>query len=753
MKRTKPLSDESLLSLLVRLTELNSYEALSLLKGLIFERPNSLQPLRDNLEYPLKPSTYECLTSLTQLDEAILYQCTLHRFAPIFTPPFRKVVYMQLPSGSSVPFFPDGQYPKQLRPQHSAQFCPACLEEEAHYTLKWTPIAASACLKHKCLLVDRCHKCCHGISSTAIAKGWCERCQAELSKTKTSSICKDELGLLVQSILQSWFMNFTCPFSDIALLPQQPARILYWIIEELQGFLRSVRNERWTYIHRLEEHEELLRTVALSEDEQPLLSPYESYQLYTTACKSIINWPEGFFDFLNRYGNKDAEFLDPSFQEAQPRTKGKLISGILSTSLGQLYTEWLLHRWNSPEYAFLQEVFNCYIADNYWFSDLSELKSFCKKNPELTERCAYASMNAAADFLNLSSDEIEFLVGSESIKSTSSDRDTEKYVKREAVFLLRDAQRRIIPLSGVATRLGLSTSVIKNLVRVGLFSRGDILERDFSAEDVTTIGEALFLKEVVQHTKVLSQDGIDDVSDYINLQEAEHLLSVAELNITTLFSSLLKGKLCAYTQFVQTPKLSNLLFLSNDIQMLAVRSTNRKPFLLGEEKISNILGVQKEAFAQWTRKGLIAPSAMYGRELFFEPDCIDQFRQNNIFGDEVTKLLGLQTEILALPIWSSPRSLSATCAKGLDISKGEKCMFDRELLIRWRNERLTFDESVSMLDISTTVLLEWIKKGKILHIDSINDRPTWLLKQEILRVIEHRSLNDKENICTQRTFL
>jgi hypothetical protein len=744
ISRTSPLPGESLLSLLVRLTERNSYEALSLLRGLIFDRPSSLQPLRDSLEFPTKTSTYDRLVSLTLLDDVSLYQCTPHRFASILTPPSQKILYAQLPGGNSVPFFPKGLFPKQLRPQHSAQFCPSCLAEKAYYTLRWTPIAISTCLKHESLLVDRCHECHHGVSIMAIATGRCERCQAELSKAKTTSICRDALGLLTQQILQNWFMDLTTPFSTVLLLPQQPARLLYWVVEDLQSFLRTARDGSWNYLHHLEKHEELPRAVPLHEDQQ-LPSPYESYRLYTAACKSIIHWPDGFFDFLNHYGSRNAQTLYPALQTSQPRRKGKLIPGILSASLGPLYTQWLPQRWKHPEYDFIREAFNDYIADNYWFSDLSELKSFCRKNPEHAKRCTYASMDDAADFLNLSLEAIEFLVGGDQVPSASSGEDSAKYVKREAVFALQDAQRRSIPLSGVVMRLGLSKEVIKYLVKAGLFSEGESPERDFAAEDVSAIGEALFLRKILQHTKALLPGEMNNERDHVNLLEADRLLSVAGLNIATLFLLMLDSKLCAYVQPEHPLKLSHLLFLCTDIQTLTIKYASRRFFLLEEEKVANILGVQKEILAQWTRKGLITPEAMYGRGLFFETVCIDQFRHRYIFGGEATELLGLNANVMTNPIWSSPASLSEICAGGFDLHKGDRCIFDREKLTRWREDRLTIDESSDILGQAEATLPEWIREVKIAQVDFINDEPTWLLKQEVLHVTKSTYLYDAES--------
>lgn len=742
MRRAYPLPDESLVSLLVRLTERNSYEALSLLKGLIFESPKSLRPLRDNLEFPLNPSTYEQLTFLTQIEALKLYQCTPHRFAPILTPPSQKTLYAQLLQGDLVPVLPKGQYPKQLRPPSATQFCPRCLEEKRHYTLRWTPIAVSACLKHECLLVSYCHECKNEISTIAIAKARCDRCQADLSTAKTHSIHQDALGKFTQNIIQSWFMEYTTPISDILVLPQQSVRILYWVVEELQLFLRTVKDSNWTYIHSLvghEEHPEAYRSV---EDNQ-LPSPYESYRLYTTACKSILHWPENFFNLLDQYRNRNTLSQYRTFQGSQLERKGKLIPGIIAANLGPLYTQWLPSRWKHQEYAFLREAFNSYIADNYWFSDMSELKSFCNRNPELADRCMYASLADAVELLDLPSETIEFIVGSDQMRERSVQEDSIKYIKREAVFALRDAQEKPITLQGVVIRLGLSTNVLKDLVKVGLFSDGERSKGYFTIEDLTSIGEFLFQRKISQCIELLPEDP-DKRKDYVSLQEAEHLLSVADLNIVTIFLLLAAGNLSAYAQSERSSRLTHLHFLQKDIQVLATSYTTKKVFLLGEEKVASILGIKGEILEQWTKKALLTPEAMYGRKLFFTSDRIDEFKHKHLFGAGSIKLLGLSTRVFAGTIWSSPISLEKVCVKGFDLCKGDACIFDKEMLTRWREDWLTIDEGASILGISETTLHEWIKAKKILQIDFINDMPTWVLKHEIVRFAKVTSQSNDE---------
>jgi TniQ len=241
LNRANFLPDESLLSLLIRLTDLNSYDSLSILKGLVLDDPSYLEHVSDDFEIPSKARTYEKLSILTQLDVHSLYMATLHRFAPILTSPPNAVAFMRLPNDRMVPYHSQFRFPIQLRSQNTAQFCPKCLAEGAYHKLIWSPVAVSACLQHKCLLVDRCSKCNKDVSVFAIVKSQCEQCQADLTKAQIISVGNDAFGLSAQQVILSWFMEDKTPDVAAPLLPQHPVSVLYKVLEDLQKCIKNLR--------------------------------------------------------------------------------------------------------------------------------------------------------------------------------------------------------------------------------------------------------------------------------------------------------------------------------------------------------------------------------------------------------------------------------------------------------------------------------------------------------------------------------
>src|SRR5581483_6970006 len=289
LNRTELLPDESLPSFLRRLTELNLYESHIILRDLILEELKDSKTPRDNLELPTKSTTYEKLTALTGLDASSLYMATLHRFALILTPPPESVSYLQLSSGHTFPGFPKGYIRKLLRFQKTVQFCPQCLKEKAYYTLRWSPIAISACLRHQCILVDRCQGCNHSISLVDLINKTCNKCKLNLTQTETISIANDKLGLLAQNVIQSWFMTNATPTFASSMLPNATGAVLYKIIEDLRSSLEKIGNRYGLYLQGSCEKEPMALSYNFEGNE--VMTPYESYQLYTTAFKGLIDWP------------------------------------------------------------------------------------------------------------------------------------------------------------------------------------------------------------------------------------------------------------------------------------------------------------------------------------------------------------------------------------------------------------------------------------------------------------------------------
>src|SRR2546421_7195519 len=173
--RRRPLqTNESLSSLLIRLSRANHYQPLTILSDQIHSSIKGEGRVKDKLTCPYQPSTYEYIAAITRLEVSALYAATPHRFAHVITPSDNAIMQIKFHDGTSVPLLAPGIASKQLRPTRAAQFCPECLRTSSYHRLIWTPIAVSACLEHQCLLLTNCQSCGKKVSVHDIIAAQCD---------------------------------------------------------------------------------------------------------------------------------------------------------------------------------------------------------------------------------------------------------------------------------------------------------------------------------------------------------------------------------------------------------------------------------------------------------------------------------------------------------------------------------------------------------------------------------------------------
>lgn len=320
LRRRRLLPGESLASLLIRLAQVNHYEPLTLLMKHVQAETRSRGLTRDRLDYPYRTETYISITMLTDISIFDLYTATPHKFAQIIIPPERTINSIKLLDSTSMPLLARGIASKQLRPVQSAQFCPICLKKAPYHRLIWTSLAVSACLEHKCLLITSCHICGEKISVNDVVVSQCSTCGANLKEAETQFLDKDEFGLFSQHLIQSWLMDKITPQDRVDLVPDRLPQILYRVIDGLRQVIMTPGNAKWSYLHQIGESP----LDFFPEQGKQKQVPYINYCLYATACKGLVNWPQGFYEFLQAY--------------KAHRTGDQPIHGGPKANLGNIYT-------------------------------------------------------------------------------------------------------------------------------------------------------------------------------------------------------------------------------------------------------------------------------------------------------------------------------------------------------------------------------------------------------------------------------
>lgn len=379
IRRTSIMANESLPSLLRRLADLNCYDPYSTLTQLIKERSHC----KDKIELPRQAVTYREITALTRIPISEIHTSSAHFFAEVLTPPDSAIDCLNI-DNRAFPLLSQAYAAKQLRPLHASQFCPKCLKESAHHRLIWMPIAVSACLQHGCLLVNHCPTCQSNITIQSIVEAQCSKCYTHLSLAESVVLYGDEWGVFSQYLIQAWLTQKAVTHPAIAPLLEKTSRILYRVVDGLQWTARILARTNWPYLHYSTKMSQLNKKQ-FQHKAVGSTTPYESYCLYATACKAIVNWPNGFYDFLEAYSAQ--------IKKTAPSGGGP------KADLGNLYVQWLQEYWQHPAFRFVHKAFEDYFIHHYTLSSAVIRTNVCRRDASIPEQFEHISIAEAARLL------------------------------------------------------------------------------------------------------------------------------------------------------------------------------------------------------------------------------------------------------------------------------------------------------------------------------------------------------------------
>jgi len=626
---------ESLLSLLTRLVELNRYGSVRTLKQWC------LKGLEGNLERPFEGETFEKIASLTNISWEAIYDATAHRFAEILTPPGTEMARLEFPSGKEVPLLPSRIAFEQLRPAPSGQFCPRCLEESAYHRVAWMPIAVSVCLQHRCLLLDRCPDCWQPVMVQNVAEAYCNHCGCDLAEGHSRSIRGDTWGQFSQQVIQAWLgvipmPDETHPYS----LPDQPPAVLYHVLDGLRQSITGVRVD-WKYLHQIPRDPQYRSLGAagrvpyegadgLSLLFDRTLTPEESYCLYTTAFKGLIDWPRGFYEFLRAYTLRDVVQF----------------SSKLRADLDALYSQWLSKHWK--QLPFIQDVFNQYVIDSYALSPSVAQFSCCQDDLLLTENPTYVTITDAARLLGVSPKTIDRLVEvgllfryefPECYEPPGCLREPRyDFIRRAEVVELSNRWSDGVSLDEVVRWLGLSEPIVLNLVKADLLFAERSPETDGSSRWVFSrqaVTECYY--EVTKNLRRYIPE-----CPTISLGEAAQILSVLELDEADILRYVARGKLTCYLSW-GSQGLGRIAFTEGDIRALLEESKADREWV-GHKEIARQMGVQDSSVSHWIRSDLLSPVVACGGVCYFDQDTADEFATGHVFIDQAAEIAGVPAD-------------------------------------------------------------------------------------------------------------
>jgi len=214
------------------------------------------------------------------------------------------------------------------------------------------------------------------------------------------------------------------------------------------------------------------------------------------------------------------------------------------------------------------------------------------------------------------------------------------------------------------------------------------------------------------------------------MEEASELLFPIGMTFASLLLKVSQGWLPAYHPLNQKFHLESLLFSPLDIQTF-VRAIKKRNFWIGPMEASTLLGIKNATLAKWVKEGLLSPATVHEHLEYFDQATIDRFVLNYIRLQEAAIIVG--EDALTVQRWVRTNVLSGICISGPSIDGNHTYIFDKERLVSWRNERLTFTEATQLFGVSKAVIDQWCREGKLVPLKNMSTiKQSWFFKQQLV---------------------
>ncbi|GHO75238.1 hypothetical protein KSD_30090 [Ktedonobacter sp. SOSP1-85] len=147
--------------------------------------------------------------------------------------------------------------------------------------------------------------------------------------------------------------------------------------------------------------------------------------------------------------------------------------------------------------------------------------------------------------------------------------------------------------------------------------------------------------------------------------------------------------------------------------------------------------IKDHTLARWVQTGLIPIAVTHGNAQYFDQEAVRQFMTSYINTNEAATILGVGK--LTTQKWAHRGRLAPACVSGPHIDGYHAYLFDKEQLIRWRQEHLTFGDTVQLLGISKATLHRWVTEGKLQPLDNMGGKQRWFAQKRVLEFLERKA--------------
>jgi hypothetical protein len=452
--------------------------------------------------------------------------------------------------------------------------------------------------------------------------------------------------------------------------------------------------------------------------QQQSLSPYQSYCLYATALKAIINWPHGFYKFLDVYRG-----------EAPTRKYHAQAVG----DLGNLYT-WLEIHWQRSAFAFVQEAFNQFFLENYALKHEIVKSNRYKKNRELMKRLAYMGVEEAARLLHTSEDMIKVLVQIGRLTKHES-QDAHKFLRldRSEILALQASWLDSISLAAAAELIGVPQTLIPSMIKVGLIQaepgpsegiRKWRISKSSVVDLLNTLAEISL--EIGKNTS--SMMNFSSASKYYATKlglESMHLLLQAK-----------NGQIRIYYKRDQPIQIRSLFFDRSDIEGCQATFFAENGWVDKKEAM-RLLRIAEKSLNLWVNSGLILMQK-YKISNVYDKKNIEEFLANHIRTRDAANILGVN--VRDINVLAHTGLLKAVSGPSIDGYRSP--IFRRETILQWKNDWLTYKEAAKLLEVKEDLLFDIAKRGLVVALKPRYESTlpgkerSWYSRQSILDIKE-----------------
>jgi hypothetical protein len=527
--RLSPLQPgESLPSLLARLTILNCYDSPLILKKL------SQVGWPDHPDCPFRTTTFQRLEELTRIEVAELYAAS--DYAIVSThPPLGLFSWKPPDISKGIPVWIS---PPELGSVHfseNSHFCPYCLSDGAYHRLAWRAAPMQVCLIHDCLLADTCPHCDSRVSVRDIILRRCPNCQFDLRQTTTLSIQNKTWEHTAQETLWGWLIGeSTVDYNNFGW-PNYPPPILCYLAEGLAKAM-LVFSERFPPNLYAPPAPLKIKNgrIALNH-----LRPIEAFWAYTSALRWMVNWPDGFCEFLHRCAPQSGSTLEKE--------------------LGFFYSAWICNRWNNEPFKFIQDAFAAFRT-----ARISFIQKKSEQDTLIDPAFAYASLKETTKILQIPKSAVQRLGQIGLIQKVTCSFDD--YFLRKDVRAIKSCWNQLLSLDETAEWLGVSSEMVMSLAKEKIvkaelkFIKNEKFGVFFSRNTVTRL-----LERMNQRIR-----NFDFLEEMIPCTEAVQQLACVHLTGVHLIKRVLSGRLHAWHAASQQDDwgIGGISFLQRDIDAI-----------------------------------------------------------------------------------------------------------------------------------------------------------------------------------------